>query len=97
MQIYNEKEQAEKGKIQKVQFEQKKSTRELRLDLKWNKGSGDLRSRPHPDKPLTCEKELEKSLGPGVVAHTFNPSTQQIEAGRSVSLRAAWSTERVPG
>jgi hypothetical protein len=28
-----------------------------------------------------------------VVAHAFNPSTQETEAGRSLSLRAVWSTE----
>jgi hypothetical protein len=32
-----------------------------------------------------------------VVAHAFNPSTQEAEAGRSMSLRPAWSTELVPG
>ena len=30
-------------------------------DAKWNKGSGDLRARPHPAKLPTCEKELKKS------------------------------------
>ena len=29
---------------------------------KWNKGSGGGRTRPHPAKLPTCEKELEKSL-----------------------------------
>jgi hypothetical protein len=28
---------------------------------------------------------------------TFNPSTQEAETGRSLSLRPAWFTERVPG
>ena len=28
---------------------------------------------------------------------TFNPSTWEAEAGRSLSLRLAWSTEQVPG
>jgi hypothetical protein len=32
-----------------------------------------------------------------VVAHAFNPSTQEAEAGASLNLRPAWSTEWVPG
>jgi hypothetical protein len=31
------------------------------------------------------------------VAHTFNPSTQEAEAGGFLSSRLAWSTEWVPG
>jgi hypothetical protein len=31
------------------------------------------------------------------VAHAFNPRTQEAEAGGSLSLRPAWSTQRVPG
>ena len=34
---------------------------------------------------------------PGLVAHTFNPSTWKAEAGEFLSLRPAWSTEWVPG
>jgi hypothetical protein len=34
---------------------------------------------------------------PGVVAHAFNPSTWEAEAGEFLSSRPAWSTERVPG
>jgi hypothetical protein len=30
---------------------------------------------------------------PGVVAHAFNPSTREAEAGGCLSLRPAWSTE----
>jgi hypothetical protein len=33
----------------------------------------------------------------GVVAHTFNPSTREAEAGGFLSSRPAWSTKRVPG
>jgi hypothetical protein len=31
------------------------------------------------------------------VAQTFNPSTPQAEAGRSLSLRSIWSTQQDPG
>jgi hypothetical protein len=34
---------------------------------------------------------------PGVMAHTFNPSTGEAEAGGFLSSRPAWSTEWVPG
>jgi hypothetical protein len=32
-----------------------------------------------------------------VVAHGFNPSTREAEAGRFLSLRPAWSTKWAPG
>jgi hypothetical protein len=32
-----------------------------------------------------------------VVVHNFNPSTGEVEAGRSLSSRPAWSIEQVPG
>jgi hypothetical protein len=43
-------------------------------------------------------KSTLKKLGLGwaVVAHIFNPSTWEAEAGRFLSLRPAWSTEHVP-
>jgi len=31
------------------------------------------------------------------MVHTFPHSTQEAEAGRSLSLRPAWSIEKVPG
>jgi hypothetical protein len=31
------------------------------------------------------------------MVHAFNTSTWKAEAGGSLSLRSAWSTERVPG
>jgi hypothetical protein len=36
-------------------------------------------------------------IEPGLVVHTFNPSTWEAEAGGFLSLRPAWSTERVSG
>jgi hypothetical protein len=33
----------------------------------------------------------------GVVAHSFNSTTWEAEAGRFLSLRPVWSTEGVPG
>jgi hypothetical protein len=36
-------------------------------------------------------------MGSGVVVHAFNSSTQEAEAGGSLSSRPAWSTERVTG
>ena len=32
-----------------------------------------------------------------MVAHAFNPSTQEVEVGRSVSSKPAWSIELIPG
>jgi hypothetical protein len=36
-------------------------------------------------------------MKPGVVAHAFNPSSWEAEAGGFLSSRPAWSTEQVPG
>jgi hypothetical protein len=41
--------------------------------------------------------ELKTSPVLGVVAHVFNPSTSEAEAGEFLSSRPAWSTEWVPG
>ena len=32
-----------------------------------------------------------------MVAHTFDPSTREAEAGGFLSSRPAWSTKKVPG
>jgi hypothetical protein len=34
---------------------------------------------------------------PGVLVHIFNPSTQESEAGGTLSSKPAWFTEQVPG
>jgi hypothetical protein len=39
---------------------------------------------------------LKKIEWAGHGGHTFNPSTQEAEAGRSLSSRPAWSTKWVP-
>ena len=46
----------------------------------------------------TSLKKEDKKIFQDIVAHTFNPSTWEAEAGESlVSSRPAWPTERVPG
>lgn len=75
MDIYNEKEQAEQGKIQNTQFEEKRSTMNYigtkysvqgdtkfkeKSDAQWAKESGDFRVRTHSSKLPTCGKELKK-------------------------------------
>jgi hypothetical protein len=42
-------------------------------------------------------EHLEMIVRPGMVAHTFSPSTWEAEAGKFLSSRPAWSTEGVPG
>jgi major histocompatibility complex class I len=39
------------------------------------------------------DRVFKKVLELGVVAHTFNPSTREAEAGGFLSLRPAWSTK----
>jgi hypothetical protein len=36
---------------------------------------------------------LKDAYRPGVVAHPFNPSTRETEAGGFLSSRPAWSTK----
>jgi hypothetical protein len=54
-------------------------------------------SRLKGPKKKKIEKEKRKKdilmFGQAVVAHAFNPSTWEAEAGRSLSLRPAWSTK----
>jgi hypothetical protein len=50
--------------------------------------------RWYGSKPLLS---LKHGFKQGAVAHAFNPSTREAEAGGFLSLRPAWSTEWVPG
>jgi hypothetical protein len=43
------------------------------------------------------QKHLKVTWGQAVVAHAFNPSTWETEAGGFLSSRPAWFTEWVPG
>jgi hypothetical protein len=45
----------------------------------------------HKEKKRKEKKRKEKK--PGVVAHAFNPSTQEAEAVGFLSSRPAWSTK----
>jgi hypothetical protein len=38
-------------------------------------------------------KKKKKRMKPGVVAHAFNPSTWEAEAGEFLTSRPAWSTK----
>jgi hypothetical protein len=40
-----------------------------------------------------CFDSTKSSVSRVVVAHTFNPSTQEAEAGGFLSSRPAWSTK----
>jgi hypothetical protein len=54
-------------------------------------------SRATQRNPVSGKNKQKKTLKLGVVAHAFNPSTWEAEAGGFLSSRPAWSTERVPG
>jgi hypothetical protein len=61
------------------------------------------KKKPKPNKKIKqTNKQIAKHMKlkkkedqPGVVAHPFNPSTWQAEAGGFLSSRPSWST--VPG
>jgi major histocompatibility complex class I len=42
---------------------------------------------------LNCKLDVRLAFWLGVVAHAFNPSTWEAEAGGFLSSRPAWSTE----
>jgi hypothetical protein len=44
-------------------------------------------------KQTTANQNENKKFKPGVVAHAFNSSTREAEAGGFLSSRPAWSTK----
>jgi hypothetical protein len=54
-----------------------------------------LHKAMHAHLTETHEKNNKRKLVflPGMVAHTFNPSIWEAEAGRFLSWRPAWSTK----
>jgi hypothetical protein len=55
--------------------------------------STDPQCRPKVNREIIKLKRLCRA----VVAQAFNPSTQEAEAGRFLSLRPDWSTKWFPG
>ena len=78
---------------------------ELREHNSWEgrreRGLWDCMECLHLSEPfgfLVKEHEGKKChLSQTVLVHTFNHSTQEAEAGGSLSSRPVWSTERIPG
>ena len=101
IQTYTEKEQAEQGKLQNVQFGEKGDTRNQngvkscvhgdkmikeKLDIKWCKRGGNLTVRhPSPTELSFCEKEL-KFLGSGLVVYMFALEDTDQETGARLFL-----------
>jgi hypothetical protein len=50
-------------------------------------------SQGYTEKPCLKKKTKQNSRAVVVVAHAFNPSTWEAEAGRFLSSRPAWSTK----
>jgi hypothetical protein len=64
-----------------------------------SKGGHQLMSLPSYDtyepqqRPACHNYHKSAVVVPGVVVHTFNPSTREAEAGGFLSSRPAWSTK----
>ena len=60
-------------------------------DNKWNKGSGDLRARPHPAKFPACDKELKKGLSSGETI--TNRKLIQMQSKEGVMFQSQQATQ----
>jgi hypothetical protein len=49
------------------------------------------------ERQVTTANAKRVPVSRAVVAHAFNPSTREAEAGGFLSSRPAWSTHGVPG
>jgi hypothetical protein len=47
----------------------------------------------NPSNHMVVYNHPKRLLRPGVVAHAFNPSTREAEAGGFLSSRPPWSTK----
>jgi hypothetical protein len=62
----------------------------------WGKDGELWRGNREGEYYLKCKRIkrlIKKERSQAVVAHAFNPSTWEAEAGRFLSSRPAWSTE----
>ena len=51
--------------------------------------------KPHTHRHMLTYTQRDITGTLGVVAHVFNPSTWEAEAGRALSSRPGWTTEKV--
>jgi uncharacterized protein with von Willebrand factor type A (vWA) domain len=86
--------------VEALKEETQKSLKELQENttkqvMELNKTIQDLKMKVETMKKTQRETTLEiETLGKtGVVAHAFNPSTLEAEAGGFLSSRPAWSTK----
>lgn len=103
--IYNEKEQAKKGKTQNVQFKENRITRKqngskycVQGDKCFKNGIMEvmISGKDATQLRLQLMKRNFKKIQSGEVVPNFNPSTQKSEADRFLSLSKAALQSRVP-
>jgi hypothetical protein len=60
--------------------------------VRHTRGTQKYTQAEHPCTEYSTHTQTHKRFGSGMdkVVHTFNPSTQETEAGRSLSLRSVW-------